>query len=303
MWAHLEPILGELCETFPQITTLHFLSDGPVTQYRNKNNFYLLSTVPFLSGFTKVTWNYSEKSHGKGALDGIGGAIKREADLYVHRGGELQTPQDLYEMLNKRLGSSITHYWVSKESIKKCDELIPGSLEAVKGTFKIHQILSSQPAQITHREVSCFCKCSGMSPCPCYKPVTVDLKSIMRQCKNPPNPSPEDHFPLPPLEEECYPARPPCPPCYLAYQLRPLHCSFVLKVNLKALHIMALFTVSLYANNLLSFISNSITHLPTILNILEKFGKYSSYKLNFGKSNYLSINQEGDLLTQNLFQF
>ncbi|KAK0142235.1 hypothetical protein N1851_020066 [Merluccius polli] len=38
VWAHLEPILKELRETFPQITTLHILSDGPVTQYRNKNN-------------------------------------------------------------------------------------------------------------------------------------------------------------------------------------------------------------------------------------------------------------------------
>ncbi|KAK0144585.1 hypothetical protein N1851_017038 [Merluccius polli] len=37
VWAHLEPILKELRETFPQITTLHILSDGPVTQYRNKN--------------------------------------------------------------------------------------------------------------------------------------------------------------------------------------------------------------------------------------------------------------------------
>ncbi|KAK1875721.1 Isopentenyl phosphate kinase [Dissostichus eleginoides] len=197
VWAHLEPILRELRETFPQITSLHILSDGPVTQYRNKNNFYLLSTVPFLSGFTNVTWNYSEKSHGKGAPDGIGGAIKREADLYVHRGGELQTPQDLYEMLNKRLGSSITYYWVSRESIESCDELIPGSLQAVKGTFKIHQVVSSQPAKITHREVSCFCKRLEMSPCPCYKPVTVDLRNTVHHTENQPRSLPE-----PPREQE-----------------------------------------------------------------------------------------------------
>ena len=65
-----------------------------------------------------MTWNYSEKSHGKGPPDGIGGAIKREADLYVNRGGALQTPKALYEMLTKR-GSSITLYWVTSESIKK----------------------------------------------------------------------------------------------------------------------------------------------------------------------------------------
>ena len=91
VWAHLEPILKELRTNSPQITTLHIISDGPVTQYRNKANFYLLSTLPFIYGFKNTTWNYSERAHGKGAPDGIGGAVKREADLYVQRGGELQT--------------------------------------------------------------------------------------------------------------------------------------------------------------------------------------------------------------------
>lgn len=108
VWAHLEPILKELRATYPQITALHVISDGPMTQYRNKANFYLLSTVPFLSRFNHVTWNYSEKSHGKDAPDGIGGAVKRHADLYVRRGGELQTPLDLYKMLTKKI--SVNYY-------------------------------------------------------------------------------------------------------------------------------------------------------------------------------------------------
>lgn len=114
VWAHLEPILKELCATFSQITVLHVIIDGPITQYRNKPNFYLLSTVPFLAEFNHVMWNYSEKSHGKGAPDGVGGASKRDADLCVQRGGELQTPLDIYEMLAKKLESTITHHWVSE---------------------------------------------------------------------------------------------------------------------------------------------------------------------------------------------
>lgn len=179
VWAHLEPILKELRETSPQITVLHVISDGPVTQYRNKTNFYLLSTVPFLSGFKHVTWNYSEKSHGKGAPDGIGGAVKRDADLYVRRGGELQTPLDLYKMLAKKSGSTITHHWINEESIQKYDELIPDNLTAVRGTLKIHQVLSSQAAQISHREVSCFCKHAEMKTCLCYQPVKVNLRETM----------------------------------------------------------------------------------------------------------------------------
>ena len=93
-------------------------------------------------------------------------------------------------MLTKR-GSSITLYWVTSESIEKCDELIPGNLEAVKGTMKIHQVVSSQPAKITHREVSCFCKRLATSPCPCYQPVTVDLKATIRQIENPSSSPPD----------------------------------------------------------------------------------------------------------------
>ena len=73
VWAHLEPVIKDVLDNRnPRPTTLHVMSDGPVTQYRNKNNFYLLSTIPFLSGFKQVTWNFSEKSHGKVHQMGLG---------------------------------------------------------------------------------------------------------------------------------------------------------------------------------------------------------------------------------------
>lgn len=50
------------------------------TQYRQKGNFYLLSTEPYKFEFENVNWNYFEAGHGKGAPDGVGGALKRIAD-------------------------------------------------------------------------------------------------------------------------------------------------------------------------------------------------------------------------------
>ena len=50
-WAHLEPILKKMRRECPEVTVVHFLSDGPTSQYRNKTNFYLASTVPFMMGF------------------------------------------------------------------------------------------------------------------------------------------------------------------------------------------------------------------------------------------------------------
>ena len=67
IWAHLDPILTYLRkETTSDI--VHFISDGPTPQYRNKQNFYLMSTKLFTYGFKSATWNFLEAGHGKGKL-------------------------------------------------------------------------------------------------------------------------------------------------------------------------------------------------------------------------------------------
>lgn len=67
---------------------------------------------------------FPEKAHGKGAPDGMVGAIKRDAELNFQHGGELHTPLELYAE-QKKSGSTISHYWISKESVEKFDEPIP----------------------------------------------------------------------------------------------------------------------------------------------------------------------------------
>lgn len=61
--------------------------------------------------------------------------------------------------------------------------------------------------------------------------------------------------------------------------------------------------LSFYADDLLLYISNPVSSLPIILDIFEKFGKYSGYKLNLGKSDYIPINSAVDLLPQGLLPF
>lgn len=175
IWAHLEPVLKNVRESCnPPPTTLHVMSDGPVTQYRNKKNFYLLSSIPFLSGIKRVTWNFSEKAHGKGAPDGVGGAVKRIADSAVQRGADVQTPEDLFNLLKEK-ESSIKYYWISDEDIERYDEALPDDVPPVKGTLKIHQVTSAQPGKIQHREISCFC--SRPQICQCHNPSEVDFQN------------------------------------------------------------------------------------------------------------------------------
>lgn len=85
IWAHLKPVLASLPSSIQHI---HFLSDGPVTQYRNKSIFYVLGCKlqDMYPNVIKYTWNYHEAGHGKGAPDGVGATCKRTADQLIAKG-------------------------------------------------------------------------------------------------------------------------------------------------------------------------------------------------------------------------
>ena len=93
IWGHMTPILRKIREEHPSVNNVHFVSDGPTTQYRNKTNIWLAGNIPRSLGFTKITWNFLEAGHGKGAPDGIGGVIKRTADTLVTHGGDIETAE------------------------------------------------------------------------------------------------------------------------------------------------------------------------------------------------------------------
>lgn len=69
IWTHLSPILDLVKDLYPKVTMVHFFSDGPCTQYRQKGNFYLFCTKLQERGFQSGTWSFFEASHGKGAPD------------------------------------------------------------------------------------------------------------------------------------------------------------------------------------------------------------------------------------------
>lgn len=72
VWAHIKPVLEYVKSKHVRDTdTLHVISNGPITQYRNKTSCYLMSTVPFKMGFKHLSWNYLERPHGKEAPDGV----------------------------------------------------------------------------------------------------------------------------------------------------------------------------------------------------------------------------------------
>lgn len=196
IWAHLMPILEELKEK--KIDTIHFFSDGPSSQYRNKENFYFLTTIFTDMGFKCATWNFSEASHGKGAPDGVGAAIKRVADGIVSKGEDITNADILFEKLQGK--TTVRLFFIPEEKIVTIEKKksTQKSLIPIKGIMKIGQVILDSTSTLKSRPLSCFCK-KLPTVCSCHDPVEIGI------IKNPIADSRyqgDDEEPLQPLIEE-----------------------------------------------------------------------------------------------------
>lgn len=159
IWAHLSPVLDMVRERYPLINRLHVFSDGPATQYKQKKNFYLLSKEPFKKGFKDISWNFFEASHGKGAPDGVGGTLKRSADKIVRHGGDIPNAEAMFHQL-RNIGTSVKLFFVGEDDVeRKVNEMMDvPPFRPVKGTTKIHQVISLSTGTIKYRDITCMMK-------------------------------------------------------------------------------------------------------------------------------------------------
>ncbi|WAQ96198.1 hypothetical protein MAR_028888, partial [Mya arenaria] len=89
IWAHMQPILKSLKADHPNVKNVQFVSDGPSTQYKSKNNFYLFHRKIIENyGFESATWNFTGTGHGKSSAD-VGCTVKRTADRMVSNGKDI----------------------------------------------------------------------------------------------------------------------------------------------------------------------------------------------------------------------
>ena len=77
-YMYLTYLLLEMKDIYPNLQEVHIFSDGAVSQFKNKYIFQLLC---YLQEKLKLSlaWHFFATSHGKGAVDGIGGSVKRMA--------------------------------------------------------------------------------------------------------------------------------------------------------------------------------------------------------------------------------
>lgn len=143
VWAHLKPILLKLKSERPHVDTIHFVSDGPTAQYRNRFNFYLISTVlkDLCPNVKTCTWNFSEAGHGKGPMDGVGGTLKRTADRCVLHGDDITSANDFVNTLKNACPGIFLTKISAEDVLEMKQHLEQCQIVAIPHVMRIHQIV------------------------------------------------------------------------------------------------------------------------------------------------------------------
>lgn len=168
IWAHLTPIIAFAKEKCLTARVIHFFSDGPSTQYRQKKNFYLFNKFICESVFDYGTWSFFEAAHGKGPADGVGGAIKRRLDKLVAYKHDIPSAETAYTLLTSQ-ETEVKIFYIPIEDITKIQNTILDDLIPLPGTVKVHQVIVHNcDESILYRDVSCFCDFNNRGLCKCY---------------------------------------------------------------------------------------------------------------------------------------
>lgn len=155
----LDSLIPQIKEICPNVRYLHYWTDSPSSQYRNKTIFDLVAKHRNLYGVS-ARWNYFESGHGKGPCDGLGGTVKRMADEAVRRGAVvIQDSKEFFDWAVNSSMKEVKFLFVGKEECrKKLEELKLMNLKPLKGTMKLHAIAyDSKTFELCTRETSCYC--------------------------------------------------------------------------------------------------------------------------------------------------
>lgn len=139
------------------ITHVHYWTDSPSSQYRNRYIFEALLNHKETYG-CNATWNYFEAGHGKGPCDGVGGTTKRMADESVNaQKSTIQDADDFYNWAKRSGIKGMEYFFVRKEDVDmKAEDLKNYRLKPVKGTMALHACKTDHSLLLTGN-TSCYC--------------------------------------------------------------------------------------------------------------------------------------------------
>ena len=156
--AILKKIIPILKEIDQDAEMIHYWTDGPTSQYRNKQIFFTVANHKELFGI-HARWNYFDAGHGKGPCDGLGGTTKRMADEAVRSGrAVIQHADDFFKWAAESNLKGIKFLFVSSEECcSAANTLSERKVKPLQGTFKVHAVIGKGNSLVAWNDVSCYC--------------------------------------------------------------------------------------------------------------------------------------------------
>lgn len=110
VFAIMKQVITEVKEILPNVEVVHYMTDSPTSQYRNKQIFSIVAQHDTIFPGIRASWLYFEAGHGKGPCDGVGGTAKRLADMAVKRHSAIiQSADDFYQWGKSQENSSLKY--------------------------------------------------------------------------------------------------------------------------------------------------------------------------------------------------
>ena len=162
--AFLRKVVPLVKQLIPQLSMIHYLSDSPVSQYRNKSICQIVALHSEYFPPIRASWDYMESGHGKSACDGVGGAIKHYADNAVKSGRVIGGANDFFDWAEESNQKMICVF-VSRADVVLAERILRNA-QPVRGLSKCHSIRAFS-GHLHIRDKSCYKDCCQDFPgCP-----------------------------------------------------------------------------------------------------------------------------------------
>lgn len=157
----IQKLIPKVQDDLPSLKYVHFITDSPASQYRNRTIAKLIANFPAFFPGLKASWEYLEAGHGKGPCDGIGGSVKKSADIAIKKGCVIANASEFYMWAQENLGH-IKSVFITPEEIQQSERKLRNPI-AIKGLSLIHTLRPYENA-IWMRECSCYKQCCQSVP-------------------------------------------------------------------------------------------------------------------------------------------
>ena len=173
-YAFMVKLMEQLKVLLPDLEVLHFITDGPANQYRNRTIAALVAVFEQLHGI-RATWTWLEGGHGKGPCDGIGGGLKRKLDNLVKGGVVMRDVDELISAVNTPDLNMILIKVKPEEVEELRVQISKWTTSPIKGIMDKHACVAVQGG-VSVRDVSCFAPCCRTSPtCNGWKTIPINV--------------------------------------------------------------------------------------------------------------------------------